>query len=308
VVSVEAVGRRRGSLWRRVLHSDQLAGWTLAGPAIFMTAVFSIYPVIWSVILSFERKNLLTGETQWIGWANYQALAKDAIFRKALWNSARYTALFVPLSIVVGIFVAVAMNRKLRLMAFYRLAVFVTLAISTISTAIMFLWLTDPDYGIVNSFLHALHVPEQGFLRDPNEALYVIVAMTVWGWSGFVVIIYLAALQGIPQELIEAAQIDGASRWGIFRNVTLPLLGPATFFLVVWLTIDALQLFDEIYLTTRGGPLYSTTVIVYYLYHQAFELFAAGYGAAMAYVLFGIILVIAIIEFVVGKRLVHYSA
>ena len=216
---MEATGRRGTPLWRRVVRSDHAAGWTLTAPAVFMTALFSIYPVIWSVILSFERKNLLTGETQWIGWANYQALAKDAIFRKALWNSARYTALFVPLSIVAGIFVAVAMNRKLRLMAFYRLAVFITLAISTISTAIMFLWLTDPTYGLINSFLHALHLPEQQFLSSTTEALYVIVAMTVWGWLGFDVIIYLAALQGIPPELIEAAQIDGASRWGIFRNV-----------------------------------------------------------------------------------------
>ena len=305
---MEATGRRRAPLWRRIVGSDNVAGWSLAGPAIFMMALFSIYPVVWSVILSLERKNLLTGETQWVGWANYKALANDAIFKTALWNSAKYTALFVPISIVAGIFVAVAVNRKLRLMAFYRLAVFVTLAISTISTAIMFMWLADPDYGLINGFLDALHLPEQGFLRDTNEALYVIVAMTVWGWLGFVVIIYLAALQGIPQELIEAAQIDGASRWGTFRNVTLPLLGPATFFLVVWLTINALHLFDEIYLTTKGGPLYSTTVLVYYLFVQAFQNFAAGYGAAMAYVLFGIILVISIIEFMVGKRLVHYSA
>jgi len=305
---LEATGRRRAPLWLRAVHSDHVAGWTLAGPAIFMMALFSIYPVIWSVILSFQRKNLLSGESQWIGWENYEALTKDPIFKTALWNSAKYTALFVPLSIIAGIFVAVAVNRKLRLMAFYRLAVFVTLAISTISTAIMFLWLTEPTYGIINAFLHALHLPEQQFLADTNEALYVIVAMTVWGWLGFVVIIYLAALQGIPQELIEAAQIDGASRWGTFRNVTLPLLGPATFFLVVWLTINALQLFDEIYLTTKGGPLYSTTVIVYYMFVQAFQNFAAGYGAAMAYVLFALILVISIIEFVVGKRLVHYSA
>ena len=305
---MEAAGRRRTPMWRRVMGSDHVAGWAFAGPAVLLIAGFAIFPVIWSVILSFQRNNLLSGEAQWIGWENYKTLARDPIFKTALWNSVKYTALFVPFSIVAGILVAVAMNRKLRLMAFYRVAVFVTLAISTISTAIMFLWLTDPTYGLINAFLHALHLPEQQFLQSTNEALYVIVAMTVWGWLGFVVIIYLAALQGIPQELLEAAEIDGATRWGVFRNVTLPLLGPATFFLVVWLTINALHLFDEIYLTTKGGPLYSTTVIVYYLFVQAFQFFAAGYGAAMAYVLFGIILVISIVEFVVGKKLVHYSA
>ena len=115
-----------------------------------------------------------------------------------------------------------------------------------------------------------------GFFQDPDQALYAIVAMTVWGWIGFDVIIYLAALQGIPEDLLEAARLDGASRWATFRHVTFPLLSPATLFLIVWSTINALQVFDEIYVTTRGGPLNATTVIVYYLYNQAFEFFHAG--------------------------------
>lgn len=298
----------RVRLWRQIPHSDHLVGWALAGPAVFMVIGLAVFPIVWSLILSFQNKNLLTGQTQWVGWKNYEALAHDPIFTKSVWNSVKYTALFVPISIVVGLFVAVALNRKIALMPLYRVAVFVTLAISTISTAIMFIWLTDPTYGIINAILHALHLPQQQFLADPNEAMYVIVVMTVWGWIGFVVIIYLAALQGIPQELIEAAHIDGASRWGTFRSVIVPMVSPATFFLAVWLTINALQLFDEVFLTTKGGPLYSTTVIVYYLFQQAFQFFEAGYGAAMAYVLFVAILIISIVEFVVGKRLVHYSS
>ena len=131
--------------------------------------------------------------------------------------------------------------------------------------------------------------------------------MTVWGWIGFDVIIYLAALQGIPEELLEAAAIDGASRWSTFRSVTLPLLGPATLFLVVWSTINALQLFDEIYNTTRGGPLLATTVVVYYLWQQAFQFFDGGYAAAIAYVLFVAILVVTVIEFLISRRTVHYT-
>ena len=138
--------------------------------------------------------------------------------------------------------------------------------------------------------------------------MYGIVAMTVWGWLGFDVIIYLAALQGIPQELLEAAAIDGAGRWATFRSVTLPLLGPATLFLVVWSTINALQLFDEIYNTTRGGPLGSTTVVVYYLYQQAFQFFEAGYAAAIAWVLFIAILVITIVQFAISRKTVHYTS
>jgi multiple sugar transport system permease protein len=291
-----------------VRDSDHLAGWAFTAPAIVLIGLFSIYPIVWSVVLSFQHSDLLTPDSPWVGWANYKQLAKDPVFTKAITHTLIYTSLFVPFSIAIGLLVAVAMNRQVRGMSFYRMAVFITLAISTISTAIMFMWLTDPTYGIVNSGLHAVGLPLQGFLQDPNQALLVIVAMTVWGWLGFVVIIYLAALQGIPGELLEAASIDSASQWSIFRRITWPLLSPATLFLVVWLTINSLQLFDEVYLTTRGGPLYSTTVIVYYLFDQAFNFFRAGLAAAAAYVLFLAILVVTLIQFWLGKRLVHYSS
>jgi multiple sugar transport system permease protein len=291
-----------------VRDSDHLAGWAFTAPAIVLIGLFSIFPIVWSVVLSFQHSDLLTPESPWVGWANYKQLAKDPVFTKAITHTLIYTSLFVPFSIAIGLLVAVAMNRQVRGMSFYRMAVFITLAISTISTAIMFMWLTDPTYGIANSALHAVGLPLQGFLQDPNQALLVIVAMTVWGWLGFVVIIYLAALQGIPGELLEAASIDSASQWSIFRRITWPLLSPATLFLVVWLTINSLQLFDEVYLTTRGGPLYSTTVIVYYLFDQAFNFFRAGLAAAAAYVLFLAILVVTLIQFWLGKRLVHYSS
>ena len=131
--------------------------------------------------------------------------------------------------------------------------------------------------------------------------------MTIWGWTGFAVIVYLAALQGVPAELHEAAAIDGARPFTRFRTITLPLLSPASLFLVVWLTINALQLFDEVYLTTRGGPLHATTVIVYYLWDQAFVQFNAGYAAAMAYVLFLVIVVFTAIQFRLARKYVHYS-
>jgi len=131
--------------------------------------------------------------------------------------------------------------------------------------------------------------------------------MTVWGWIGFNVIVYLAALQGIPRELVEAAEIDGAGNWGIFRNVTLPLLGPVTLFLVVWSSINALQLFDEVYLATNGGPGTATYVPVFYLYKLAFQQGIAGYAAAIAYVLFAVILVLTVAQLLVGKRMVHYA-
>jgi multiple sugar transport system permease protein len=179
---------------------------------------------------------------------------------------------------------------------------------STIATGVIVSWLLDPDYGVVNGVLRQVGLGGQGFLESPDQALYAIVGITVWGWLGFGVIIYLAALQSIPKELIEAAEVDGASRWRTFRRVELPLLAPATVFLLVWLTINALQLFDEINVTTQGGPLHSTTVAVYYLYEQAFTLFHYGYATAIAYVVFVAILLVTVVQLWLSRKAVDYSS
>jgi len=292
---------------RRVLRSDHVAGWAFAFPGVFLIVLFGIVPIIWSALLSFQRTNLLA-PPEWVGFRNYEALSKDPLFRQSVVHSAIYTALFVPLSVGGGLVTAIALNRRIAGVRFYRTAVFVPVVASTIATAIMFLWLFDPNFGLANWALEKFGLGPFGFFDSPNGALYSIVAMTVWGWIGFDVIIYLAALQGIPQELVEAAEIDGAGRWGLFRNVTLPLLGPATLFLVVWSSINALQLFDEVYFLTRGGPATSTYVIVYYLFDLAFQKGIAGYAAAIAYVLFVAILVLTVIQLWVGKRMVYYSA
>jgi len=160
----------------------------------------------------------------------------------------------------------------------------------------------------VNYGLSRVGLPQQQFLNSPSEALYVIVVMTIWGWTGFAVVVYLAALQGIPRTLTEAAAIDGAGPWRTFRRVTLPLLSPASLFLAVWLTINALQLFDEVYLSTQGGPLNATTVLVYYLYDQAFQQFNFGYASAIAYFLFLVTIVITVIQFWAGRRFTYYRS
>jgi multiple sugar transport system permease protein len=297
----------RSSLLRRAMRSEHAAGWSFAFPAVFLIGIVGIIPIVWSLLLSFQRNNLLA-PGEWIGLANYEALSRDPIFKRSVVNSLIYTAAFVPLSVIGALAIAVALNRKIRFLRLYRTSVFITLATSTIATTIMFLWLLDPDYGIVNWGLQRVGVGRQGFFSDPSQAMVGIVAMTVWGWLGFGVIIYLAALQGVPAELVEAAEIDGAGRWAIFRRITLPLVGPATLFLVVWYTIHALQLFDEVFLATHGGPLYATTVVVFYVWQQAFEFFQAGYGAAIAYVLFVAILVLTVIQLWVGAKVTHYSS
>ena len=270
--------------------------------------LFGAAPIVWSAVMSFQKNNLLTPDAPFVGTANYRQMVHDPVVAQAIQHTLVYTVLFVPGTMAVGLFLAVAMNRKIRFIWFYRTAAFATIAVSTISEAIVFIWLFDPSYGVVNYFLGTIGVPPQQFINSPSQALYVIVIMTIWGWTGFSVVIYLAALQGVPKQLTEAAAIDGAGPWQAFRRITLPLLSPATLFLAVWLTINALQLFDEVYLSTQGGPLNATTVLVYYLYNQAFQQFNFGYASAIAYFLFLVIIVITVIQFRLGRRYTHYRS
>ena len=299
---------RRSGAVRRVVASDHFTGWAFVTPGVVIILLFGAVPIVWSAVMSFQRSNLLSPSTPFVGLANYRQMTHDPVVGQAIQHTLVYTALFVPGAMIVGLFLAVAMNRQIRFISVYRTAAFATMAISTISEAIVFIWLFDPSYGVVNYFLSRVGVPQQQFLNSPSEALFVIAAMTIWGWTGFAVVIYLAALQAIPQSLLEAAAIDGAGPWRTFRRITLPLLSPASLFLAVWLTINALQLFDEVYLSTQGGPLNATTVLVYYLYNQAFQQFNFGYASAIAYFLFLVIIVITAIQFRVGRRFTHYRS
>jgi len=297
---------------RRVMTSDHLAGWLFVAPAVFLVALFSIFPIIWGFILSLQKANLISPNRPFVGFDNYTHIASDPLAKQAAVNAVYYPFLFVPISIIIALFLAIALNQKIRLIRFYRLAVFIPVAVSTIATGVMFMWVFDANFGLANWALGAAGLGPFGWFDSPQGAMPSLVIMTVWGWLGFDAIIYLAALQGVPHELVEAAAVDGASRWTIFRHVTLPLLGPATLLLVVWSTISAVQLFDEVFFVTRGGPLGRTSVPVFYIYKLAFTsnygFSAAGYAAALAYVLFVVILILTLVQFWLGNRVVHYSS
>ena len=298
----------RSALKRR----EALDGYLFIAPWLIGFVVFVAGPMIGAFLLSFMDWDLFN-DPEWIGLDNYRELADDRLVIKSLINTIYYTVLFVPISILLALFVAHALNRKIALIRFYRLAVFIPVVTSTIATGIMFLWLFDKNFGLANWLLGKIGLGPFGFFEDPNQAMLALVMMTVWGWLGFDTIIYLAALQGVPHELVEAAAIDGAGRWTTFWRVTWPMLGPATLLLVVWSTISALQLFDEVFFVTHGGPLGRTSVVVFYVYRLAFEqglgsLSLAGYAAAIAYVLFLVILILTLVQFWLGRRVVHYSS
>jgi len=275
--------------------SEALTGWAMITPSVFFIGLFGLVPVVWAFILSFQHNDLQTPPT-WAGFANYSEMFKDPTFRESIKNTIIYTVLFVPITLVLSLVAAAALNRRLRGITVYRLAVFIPVVTSTVATGVIFTWLMDPDFGLINAVITKIGLPRLGFFAAPHQALFAVVSMTVWGWVGFGALIYLAGLQGVPRDLIEAALIDGCSKRGAFWRVQVPLLRPVTGFLLIWLTINALQLFDEVYVTTKGGPLHATTVVVYYLYQQAFSFFHAGYAAAIAVFLFVVIAIVTAIQ------------
>jgi multiple sugar transport system permease protein len=291
--------RARSPRARAVRRS--LTGWAFAGPATLVVVGLSIFPAVWAFFIARTKWNGIAPAAD-IGWRNYQRIADDPDALAAAQHTLVLTALFVPGSILLGILLAVALNQRIRLIAFYRTCIFVPYVASAAATGILASFVFNPQFGGANEVLRRLGIPAQQFLESPREALFVIVLVALWGEVGFTTVVYLAALQDVPKELVDAAVVDGAGRWRVFRHITIPELRPVTVFITIWQTITAMQLFDLIYTTTRGGPLNSTQTVVYYIYELAFQTQRLGYGSAMAYLLFAATLILTIIVITYNRR------
>ena len=287
--------RRRRSL------RENLEGWGFVGPALVIILGLSIFPAVWAFFLSLQEWDGFSDPVN-VGLGNYATMVSDADLRAALVHTLVYTALFVPSSVFLGLFLAVALNRRIRFIGVYRTAIFVPFVASAAATGILTTYLFNPQFGLVNQLLTGVGLPAQGWLEDPAQSMVVITIMSLWGQAAFTTVIYLAALQDIPVELLEAARIDGASNWQSFWHVTFPQLAPVTVFATIWQVIQAIQLFDLVYTTTRGGPLDATKTIVYFLWEKAFRTLEFGYGSAVAYVLFGMTLLITVVVVVYARR------
>jgi multiple sugar transport system permease protein len=281
--------------WPQRILGETPSAWAFVAPAAVIIVGLAVVPIGWSLVLSFRASDLLSPGRS-VGFANYEALVDDPALRSAIEHTLVFTGLFVPLSVGFGLLLAMALNRRIRLIGVYRTAVLLPFIASTAVQGVLFSYIFDERFGVANAFLDRLGIARQGFLGDPDQALFVIVLIALWGGVGFSVIIYLAALQDVPRDLVDAARVDGAKRLGVLRHVVLPQLTPVTVFLVVWQTLLSLQLFDLVYATTRGGPLDSTVVVVYYIYQQAFQLFNAGYAAAVAYVVAAVLIALACVQ------------
>jgi multiple sugar transport system permease protein len=280
--------RRSGQRFR-----DSLTGWGFVAPAMLIVLGLSIFPAIWAFFLSLQKWDGFS-EPEQVGLENYASMIGNDELQAAVVHTVVYTLLFVPASLGLGLFLAVALNRRIRFIGVYRTAIFVPFVASAAATGILTTYLFNPQFGLLNTVFRFLGLPAQGWLEDQGQAMVVITIMSLWGQAAFTTVIYLAALQDIPAELLEAARIDGANAWQSFWRITFPQLGPVTVFVAIWQFIQAIQLFDLVYTTTRGGPLGATQTIVFYLWDAAFKQLQFGYGSAVAYGLFVVTLIATI--------------
>ncbi len=274
-------------------------------PNLLGVLVFLAFPVLFALWMSFTDYDILADSSPWIGLQNYkELLTDDPLFWTSLWNSAYYTILTVPTSIAIGLGIAVVMNRAIRGITLFRAAIYVPVLTSSVAVAFIWRWILNSDVGLLNGVLYFLHLPNTiGWLTDEHWAMISLAMMAIWKSVGYYAVILFAALQGVPKSLYEAAELDGASGWRRFVNITIPMIGPALLFVTVIAIIGSFQVFDQVYLiTNNGGPGTSTYVYNLHLYNNAFQYFRMGYASAMAYILFVILFILTWIQLRVGRE------
>lgn len=288
--------RQRGEpVAGRAIKRSQWVGFLFILPQLLGFLIFGLYPLIANLVLPFYDWDIIT-PPEFVGWDNFVKLFADEVFLRALVNTVVYTVQYVVPCLVVSLTLAILLNQRIRGMAFFRSVYYIPVVTSYVVAAIVWKWLFDADIGLFNQWLGYVGIPPVPWLLDSRIALSSLVLMSIWKNSGYSVLIYLAALQNIPQEYQEAAQIDGANRLLVFRHITWPLLQPTTFLVIVMLTIWSFQAFAQPYLMTQGGPARATTTLVYYIYQQGFVFYSFGYAALVTTVMTLIVFLITVLQ------------
>lgn len=288
------------NLLQNIFNNERFAGWVFILPALLGTLIFIVIPVICSFGLSFTKWDLLN-PIRFVGLDNYKEIFSEALFFKIFWNTVVFAISTSVLGVIIPLILACILNSKIRGAEFYKTAYFLPFITPMIVIGVVWEWIFDPNIGLLNHILH-LHI---NWLYDTHFAMPALIIVSVWKLIGYNMVIFLSSLSGISQSMFEAAKIDGATPFQTFKNVTIPLLSPSIFFVVIITAISSFQVFDLIYLMTQGGPLDSTNVLVYAIYKNAFEYFNVGKASAIAYVLFFIILVLTLVQWSLRKKLVY---
>jgi multiple sugar transport system permease protein len=294
--------RLRGILRSPLRRGDVYTGIVCLLPSLAVIAVFVVFPIFFSLFLSFHKWAILTPEKPFVGLANFQRMFASPEFWQCLGNTFLYTAGVVPVGAAASLGLAVLLDRAVAGSGFFRTAFFLPTITSIIAIAVVWLWVYDDANGLFNTLLRALRLKPVRWLTSTRTSLLSLVIMTVWKNAGYHMVVFLAGLQAIPPSLAEAATIDGAGPGQRFRYVTWPLLAPTTVFVLVTNTIFTFQVFGPIYVMTGGGPVRSTSVIVYYLYQRAFEFQEMGYASAVAWVIFLILISLTVLQMRLSRR------
>lgn len=284
------------------------AGWVLffLAPSAVPLVLFTAVPMISSMWVSLHQWNLIS-PMKWVGLDNYATLLTDPSTRTVFLHTLIYCAGYLPLVFAGGLGLALALNQRLAGRSFFRAAYFLPVVTSWVVVALVWKWLLNPTNGLVNTLLGAVGLPQPGWWTDPNWALPAVILSSAWKDLGFVMVIMLAGLQAIPQDVLEAAWADGANAWQRFWRITVPLLSPSTFFVVVISLINGFQVFDQVYVMTRGGPSGSSQVVVGQIYDLTFRYGRAGEASALSWILFAVILLITAVQIRGQRRWVHYA-
>ncbi|MBW7633554.1 sugar ABC transporter permease [Bacillus licheniformis] len=269
---------------------DNVLAYTFLGPALLILSVFLVIPLIMAVYYAFTDYYLLTPDLRkFVGFDNFIKLFKDPIFLKSLSNTLKFVVLVIPLQIGAALGLALLLNKKRKANTFFKVAYFSPVVMSLVVISVLWLYLLNPNEGMINNVLTHVGLPPQPFLTSPNQAIFTIVFVSVWQGAGFQMLIFLAGLQNIPGDVYEAAQLDGMNKWQRFIYITLPLLKPTSVFIFITTLISAFKLLVQPMVMTQGGPVNSTMTVVYYIYQTGFTDRMVGYASSIA-LLFGTII------------------
>jgi multiple sugar transport system permease protein len=296
---------RRG-VWRQM--RKQWSAYLFLAPTMILFGIFTVAAVIYAFYLSFHEWNILEPAKPFVGLDNYSRLLGDERFGGAIVNTLYYTAASVPLTMGLGLLIALLLNNQIRARGFFRTLFYLPVVTPLVIAAIIWKWVYNGDFGLLNYYLIQLGVIDEPllWLADPNLAMPAVIITSVWKSVGFSMVVYLAGLQSIPEDFYDAAKVDGAVGWQRLKDITIPLLSSTTLFLAVVSVLGAFQVFTEIFIMTNGGPLGRTTTIVYHIYQTAFKFFDMGYASAMAFGMFAMMFVFTLVQLRVMRGEVEY--
>jgi len=286
------------------LRTD-LHGYAFAIPFLFVYAVFMLWPIISGLRMSFSNVSLLGGSSPSVGFQNYDQALHDPDFWSALWHSVEFTVITTPPLVVLGLGLAILANRVMPGRAIFRMALFAPFVLPVTVVTLLWGWLYEPSFGLINGYLKQLGLPAIGWLTDTSTAMPAIAITTIWWTLGFNFLLYLAGLQAIPREIYEASAVDGAGAWTQMWRLTVPLLKRTTAIVVILQVLNSLKVFGQIYAMTNGGPNFSTRSMVEYIYDQGFTSYHLGYAAAMSFLFFIVLLAVSVFQFGLFARRRH---